>query len=182
MRMKKVRSPLAELKSFNRRHPGTGVMELLIADMPGVLRGKRIRKHEFEKVFKDGFCLPGGTVLLDTLGEVVPVEHYTADDGDPDVDARIVAGSLAPVPWAKKPSAQALFRFYARDGSPFFADPRHVLERALAPMKKMTSKIIMAAELEFYLLDARTDRPTARVSRVPGIGRPQAGYSFKKSW
>jgi glutamine synthetase len=33
----------------------------------------------------------------------------------------------------------------------------------------------MATELEFYLLDAKTDRPTKRVSRVPGIGRPQPG-------
>jgi glutamine synthetase len=113
--------------------------------------------------------------LLDTLGEVVPVESFTDKDGDPDIDARIVAGSLAPVPWAKRPAAQALFRFYTPDGSAFFADPRHVLEQALAPLKKMTSKIIMAAELEFYLLDARTDRPTPRVSRVPGIGRAQPG-------
>ena len=33
----------------------------------------------------------------------------------------------------------------------------------------------MATELEFYLLDAKSDRPRPRAPRVPGIGRPQPG-------
>jgi len=77
--------------------------------------------------------------------------------------------------WARKPTAQALYRLYLRSGEPFFADPRAVLERAMQPLQKMTLKIVMAAELEFYLLDAKTDRPTPRTSLVPGIGRPQPG-------
>ena len=164
-----------ELRKFMKSFPDTDVMELMIADLAGVLRSKRIRGAEFRKIFDDGFCLPGGAVLLNTLGEVVSGMAFTADDGDPDIDARIVAGSLARVPWASRPTAQALFRFYTRDGKPFFADPRHVLERALEPLREMHLRIVMAAELEFYLLDAKSDRPRARVSRIPGIGRPQVG-------
>jgi len=175
MGSRKSGSTVAELRAFLKAHPDTEVMELLIADLPGVLRGKRIRRKEFEKTFVDGFCLPGGTVLLDTLGDVVTGMPFGAEDGDPDIDAFVVAGSLVAVPWAQKPSAQALYRFYSRDGEAFFADPRSVLERAAAPLRKNGMKIVMAAELEFYLLDAKTDRPTARVSRVPGIGRPQPG-------
>ncbi|MDH3440271.1 MAG: glutamine synthetase family protein [Gammaproteobacteria bacterium] len=170
------RKPLeAELSRFLRKYPKTEVMELLVADLPGVLRGKRIRKREFPKVFGDGFSMPGGTVLLDTTGDCIAGIPWSSDDGDPDTDAMIVPGSLAPVPWATRPAAQAMFRFYGRDGEPFFADPRYVLERSLAPLRKMGLKIVMATELEFYLLDAKTDRPTKRVSRVPGIGRPQPG-------
>ncbi|MDX1403118.1 MAG: glutamine synthetase family protein [Woeseiaceae bacterium] len=171
----KTESAIAGLRKFLKSYPGTEKMEVLVADVSGILRGKQIRRNEFEKVFKDGFCLPGGTLLLDTLGDVVEDIPFSAADGDPDINAAIVAGSVAPVPWAKTPSAQALFRFYTRDGSPFFADPRTVLENAAAPLKKMGLTIVMAAELEFYLLDANTDRPTARVSRVPGIGTPQPG-------
>lgn len=171
----KSQSVSAELRAFLKANPKTEVMEVLIADLAGVLRGKQIRRDEFEQVFANGFCLPGGTVLLDTLGDVVPGMPFSAADGDPDVDARIVPKSLAAVPWAKRPTAQALFRFYSRDGTPFFADPRHVLEKAATPIRRMGLKIVMAAELEFYLLDAKTDRPTARVARVPGIGRPQPG-------
>ena len=172
---RKSKGAVAELSTFLKTHPDTEVMDLLIADLPGVLRGKRIRHKEFEKTFTDGFCMPGSTVLLDTLGDVIPGIPYSDEDGDPDIDAVVVPGSLVAVPWAQRPSAQALFRFYTRDGAPFFADPRSVLERAAAPLRKMGLTIVMAAELEFYLLDAKPDRPTARVSRVPGIGRPQPG-------
>jgi len=165
----------AELDRFLKRFSATDVMELLIADLQGVLRGKRIRKREFAKTFGDGFCLPGGTVLMDTTGDVVEGIPWAAGDGDPDINAQIVPGSLAPVPWAGKPTAQAMYRFFTRDGDPFFADPRHIVERAAAPLRKMGLKIVMATELEFYLLDSKADRPTPRVSRVPGIGRPQPG-------
>jgi glutamine synthetase len=175
MARRKGIAPDAELRRFLKRYPDTDGMELLIADLSGVLRGKRIRGSEFDKTFRNGFCIPGGAVLLDILGNVVPGIRFTADDGDPDIDARLVPGSLAPIPWAKRRSAQALFRLYARSGEPFFADPRYVLERAAAPLRAMKLTIVMAAELEFYLLDARTDRPTARVSKVPGIGRAQVG-------
>ena len=175
MPRKKTDPLIAELRRFIRKYPKTASMELLIADLNGVLRGKRIRKNEFEKTFSDGFTLPGGTVLLDTSGDVVDGIRYMDGDGDPDIQARIVPGSIAPVPWAERPMAQAMFRFHEMDGSPFFADPRQVLERASAPFRKMGLKIVMATELEFYLLDANADEPTARVPKVPGIGRPQIG-------
>ncbi len=168
-------SPIAELRRFLRSYGDTGVIEFLIADVNGVLRGKQVQQHEFEKTISKGFVMPGGTVLLDTLGDVVDDISWSSRDGDPDVDARFVPGSLAPTPWAKKPSGQALFRFYAADGKPFFGDPRAVLERTVARLARRCPKIVMAAELEFYLLDTRADRPTPRVSRVPGLGRPQPG-------
>lgn len=175
MSRQKAASLQAELKRYQRKYPHTDVMELLIADLPGVLRSKRIRSKDFDKIFADGFCLPGGAVFLDTTGDVIPGIPWSAEDGDPDIAARIVPGSLAPVPWARKPTAQALFRFFTLDGKPFFGDPRQVLEAAAEPIRKMGLTIVMATELEFYLLDAKADRPTARVSRVPGTGRPQPG-------
>src|SRR5690606_24397859 len=88
-----------ELRAFLKNFPDTDVMELLITDLSGVQRSKRIRGSEFEKTFSKGFCIPGGAVLLDVLGNVVSGISFAADDGDPDVDARIVPGSLAPIPW-----------------------------------------------------------------------------------
>ena len=165
----------AELRRYLRKHPKLSAIELLIVDVNGVLRGKQIRKREFEKVFTDGFAMPGGTVLMDTLGDIVDGIGWASEDGDPDLPAEIVAGRLVEVPWAKRETAQTLFRLRHDDGEPFIGDPRTVLEQALAKIRRWCPRVVMAAELEFYLLDARASRPTPSASRIPGIGRPQPG-------
>lgn len=173
--MAKKKNPLmTELSRLLRHYPETATMELLIPDVLGILKGKRIRRKDFEKACAEPFWFCGGTVLLNALGEVIEgLPGYA--DGDPDTPAAVVPGSLAPVPWASRPMAQALFRMFGADGKPFYADPRAVLERALAPLQKMGLTMVMATELEFYLLDAKADRPTPRAPRIPGIGRPQPG-------
>jgi glutamine synthetase len=169
------RNPLdTELQRLLREHPDAATMELLIPDVLGILRGKRIRRQSFEKNCRDGFWFCAGTVLMSSLGDVLP--GMVGDgDGDPDIPCRLVPGSLAPVPWAARPTAQALFTMTLPDGTPFFADSRCVLERSLQPLRKMGLKIVMASELEFYLLDAKSDQPSPRAARIPGIGRPQPG-------
>ncbi|MCZ6896086.1 MAG: glutamine synthetase family protein, partial [Gammaproteobacteria bacterium] len=157
------------------KYPKTGSMELLLPDVNGILKGKRIRKSDFDGICKNGFFFCGGTIMLTTLGGTVPGLRYTEIDGDPDSPARLVTGSIAPVPWAKRAMGQALFRLYNDDGSNFFADPRTALESALAPFDTMGVRIVMATELEFYLLDANADRPTPSTARVPGTNRPQPG-------
>ena len=116
-----------------------------------------------------------GTTLLTALGETVSGIPYGEDDGDPDVFAEIVPGSIAPIPWSQRPMGQAMFRLYEDDGVPLFSDPRYILERAMQPLRKMGLTLVMATELEFYLLDAKTDRPTVAGPRVPGVGRLQPG-------
>lgn len=173
--MPKSNALVTELRSVQKKFGSFESLELLIPDLSGVLRGKRIRPDDFEKVGKDGFFFCGGTTLLTTLGEVVTGIPYGEGDGDPDLPMRLVPGSIAPVPWAKKPTGQALFRALTDDGDAFFADPRSVLEQALAPLQKMGLKPVMATELEFYLLDANAPDVRAAVPLVPGTNRVQPG-------
>ena len=172
---KKSPNPLPnELRRLLNQHPDTATMELLVPDMLGILRGKRIRRSSFEKACTEPFWFCAGSVQMSSLGEILPgMAGY--DDGDPDIPCRLVPGSIAPVPWAGRPSAQALFRLFDEDGEAYFADPRTVLERAVTPLQKMGLKIVMATELEFYLLHGKADQPTPRSARVPGLGRPQPG-------
>lgn len=172
---RKTPSVKGEVTRLLRRAPKTAHMELLVPDMHGMLKGKRIRRTDFTKAAADGFYFCAGTTMLSVLGETVRGLPYTEVDGDPDVPARLVPGSVAPIPWSKKPSAQALFRLYEQDGQPFFADPRTVLERAMAPLQKRGLSVVMATELEFHLLDANAERPTAHAPLIPGLGRPQPG-------
>lgn len=165
---------MAELTRLQRKFPDTASMELLIPDILGILRSKRIRRQSFEKVCEDGFLFPAGSILMNAIGDLVP-GMIGESDGDPDTGCVLVPGSMAPVPWSNRPMAQALFRLLDVDGRPFFADARTALESACRPLRKMGLKVVMATELEFYLLEAEADRPTPKSSHVPGIGRPQIG-------
>jgi glutamine synthetase len=175
MTAKKPVSLASEMKRFLGRHPDTETIDLLIPDIHGVLKVKRIRRHDFTKVCDDGFFFCGGATMLSSLGETISGMAYTETDGDPDVPAVLVPGSIVPVPWAQRPTGQALFRLNFADGSPFFGDPRAVLENAIAPFAKRGIRIVMATELEFYLLHDDTNAPTPHVALVPGIGVPQPG-------
>lgn len=166
---------LGELRSQQRKHGKFEAMELLLPDLNAILKGKRIRAEDFGKICKDGFWFCGGTTLLTALGETVAGIPFGEEDGDPDVHAELVPGSIAPVPWSQRPMGQALFRLYEEGGVPMFADPRAVLERAMRPLGKMGLTMVMATELEFYLLNAKTDRPTVAGPHVPGVGRLQPG-------
>ncbi|WP_405221284.1 glutamine synthetase family protein [Lentisalinibacter sediminis] len=168
-------APDGRLEEYLAAHPDCGMMELLIADMVGVLRGKRVLPEEFAKVFSKGFNIPGSVVMLDSMGAVIAGLPYGADDGDPDVYARPIPETLAPIPWARRDCAQVLFSLYERDGAPYFADPRHVLERAALPLREMGLTIVMAVELEFYLLDAAHTGVAPRMPAIIGTGHGQRG-------
>jgi len=173
--MANSRSLLAELRAAEKEHGKFESIELLIPDLSGVLRGKRIRRDDFEKCADGGLVFCAGVTLLNTLGEVTTGVPYGADDGDPDFPARLVPGSVAPVPWSSKPMGQAFFRIVGEDGSDFPNDSRTVLERALKPLTDKGIKPVVATELEFYLLDAHSGTLRIGAPMVPGTDRPQPG-------
>lgn len=166
------------IREFNRvqkKHGNFTAIELLVPDLSGILKGKRIRPGDFEKSADGGFVFCAGVALLTSLGETVAGIPYGEHDGDPDLPAALIPGSIAPVPWAKKPLGQALFRIIAEDGSPFFADPRTVLENALKPLQRSGLTPVVATELEFYLLDANAKNVKVGAPKVPGTTRTQPG-------
>jgi len=95
-------SPLTtELRALLKAQPDTLSMELLVADMHGFLKGKRIQADDMNKVCRKGFAMCAGIVLLDGLGYTIPGFPFAEADGDPDRECRIVPGSIAPVPWSE---------------------------------------------------------------------------------
>ena len=97
--------------------------------------------------------LPGSVFLLDTAGASCDPCGYGFADGDPDTPVRADPATLVPVPWAEVPTAQVMLRFYEKDGSPFYFEPRSVAARALARIAELKLRPVVAFELEFYLVD-----------------------------
>ncbi len=173
--MAKRQSLLSELRAVQKKHGEFESIDLLIPDLNGILRGKRVRSGDFEKCCKGGFVFCAGATMLNTLGEVVPGVPYGADDGDPDLPAKLIPESIVPVPWSNQPMGQAFFRMVAEDGGDFFGDPRTVLENALKPLTRRGLKPVVATELEFYLLDGKSSELRIGAPMIPGTSRPQPG-------
>lgn len=167
-----------ELQSFLKAYPDTQLLELLQPDMNGIFRGKRLTSDEFAHVFGEGVNYCASSVFMDTMGEAFDNVYYGSTDGDPDVISHAVEGSLAPVPWAPRPTAQVLLRLTDTDGGPYFGDPRTVLDTALKPLTDMGLKPVVATELEFYLLEHDGKKFLPKVGKLPGSDLRQEGLQF----
>lgn len=162
---------LKEAEAFLEAHPELAFVDLLIPDIQGLIRGKRINADLLPKVFRQGLRLPGSVFALDITGENVEGTGLIFAEGEKDRICRPVPNSLKPVPWAPRQTAQALITMFEEDGTPFFADPRHVLEGIVARYAARGLTPVIAVELEFYLFDRVRDekgRPRFPVSPVTG--------------
>ena len=155
-----------------KRHPQVRCVDLLLADLMGIPRGKRVTAAELEGVHGSGLLLPGSMFALDVLGGTVQSTGLGFDEGDADRVCLPIAGTLVPVPWLGEDIAQMQVSMYEHDRTPFHGDPRHVLENVAARFTALGLKPVMAVELEFYLVDReRTPAGHAQPARQPLTGR-----------
>ena len=155
-------------------------IDMLICDMCGIPRGKRLDRSGLAKLYDVGVGMPGATYALDVTGKNVDSLDIGMSDGDPDSMCRPIAGTLAPVPWAGAKRAQVLTGMHDPEGRPHYLDPRQVLARVARRFGKLGLRPVMAIELEFYLLDAKRDKrgnPRLAVSPLSGL-RPQEAQVY----
>ena len=164
--------------AFMEQAPDTRYLELLVADMNGTLRGKRTDIEDAQRIYRNNVNWCAATLVLDYKGNTFDSIPMGGSDGDPDVRARVVPGTLAPVPWATTPSAQAMVETTLFDGTPYFLDVRQVLRRALQPLTDLGLRPVMAAELEFYLVQHDGQEFAPRVPRIPGSNLAQGGKQY----
>jgi glutamine synthetase len=113
----KDKPAVREARYFMKDHPEIGVIELLQPDMNGILRGKRIGTDDLDKACDPGINMCAATTMLDVKGQTNMNVIYGSQDGDPDVYAPIVPGTLTPVPWSGRPIGQALMSLRSPDGA-----------------------------------------------------------------
>ena len=143
-----------DVRAFLDAHPEINSVDLLISDLNGVMRGKRIPRESVTKAYTSGIALPASVFALDINGHTIEETGLGLDSGDGDRLCRPIDGSLKPVPWvARGHQAQLLMTMEEFDGSPFFADPRQLLGRVLGRLTAMGLTPVVAVELEFYLVD-----------------------------
>lgn len=143
-----------------------------IGDFNGILRGKRIAAAHWPAVRRKGMALDNSFFALDVASHQIPNSWSGDHTGCPDLHI-FPKGPLRPVPW-EEGVLFALGDAVERDGTPSPLDPRPVLRRVLARAEEMGVAIRIGAELEFYLYDPETGRPTDTRSDCYGLDRADA--------
>lgn len=144
-------------------------IECLVPDLTGVARGKILPREKFTA--ERAMRLPEAVLGVTVTGES-PQNRAAYDNvfGFTDKDMVLVPdpSTVRLVPWAVDPTAQVIMDCLFHDGAPVDFAPRNVLRKVTDLYKSMGWSVIVAPELEFYLLARNTD-PNQPL--VPPIGR-----------
>ena len=168
-----------ELECFLSDNSDIELLELLMPDINGILRCKRIQKAEFGSLFRGDFQVPRSVSFLGIMGEMYDGVSQLEFGGDPDQIIRPVAGTLARVPWYDSPVAQVLTAYTTPEGKIDWVDPRSPLINVIEILSRDGLSPVTATELEFYLLDPTGDeRPSPLVGKIPGTQARQAGIQY----
>ena len=161
-----------EIAALRRAFPGTRFVDVLLADLCGIPRGKRVTIDELAQVYDGGFLLPGSMFASDVLGATIQETHLGFDEGDADRPCLPIPGTLLRMPWSQEDAAQIQVSMHEHDGSAFHGDPRHVLASVLQKFQALGLQPVVAIELEFYFVDVeRTEDGRIRPPRLPQTGR-----------
>ncbi len=167
-----VRDDFSNAESFLAARPAVRVVDLLLPDLCGVLRGKRIDRTDLPAIYQRGMFLPGSMFALDVLGGTIQETGLGFDEGDADRACVPIPRTLHPSPWMGPAVAQLQVQMLDHDGSPFYGDPRHLLDAVLDRYAARGWTPVTAIELEFYLVDVeRTPAGHAQPPRSRYTGR-----------
>lgn len=124
-----------------------------ICDLNGILRGKRMPRSKLKQVRKEGIRMPMSSIGVDIWGVDVAGTRLTLENGD--LDGICLPTGRAPVSlgWAGCDAPLVPLSMQKEDGSPYFADARHLLATVLARFAAKGLRPVVATELEFYLLE-----------------------------
>ncbi|MCB1688613.1 MAG: glutamine synthetase [Halioglobus sp.] len=161
---------------FLRAHPEITTIEALLPDCNGVMRGKWVPRHKLSTIFDGELKLPKTALSLDIWGR--DVEQLVFASGDADGICRPVEGSLLPTPWAADGNhGQVMLSMFDTDGTPYAGDPRQVLKQVLARFHAAGWRPVVAAELEFSLVEWDQSVPLHTCPSPVG-GSPIGGNTY----
>lgn len=143
----------AEAQAFLDAHPEIEAFDIILHDANGIGRGKIIRRHELLSFFNSGRHLPISILGLDICGEDVHETGLIWDQGDGDLRAWPIPGTLKPLHNTQPPRGEVFMSMYTLDGAPMTSDPRHALQRQVDLLATEGLHPAGAFELEFFLLD-----------------------------
>lgn len=162
---------LDEYQTYCDQYGAPERIEFLLCDINAVLRGKWLPGDQYQKLADGKVRLPHSTYAPNIMGLEVEETGLGIVAGDPDGVVLPVAGTLLPVPWAEGNIAQVMVEIHEDNGAVSELSPRQQLSNTLAKFTALGLHPVAAAELEFYLLQARQ---SPELAPAPPSGSPEA--------
>lgn len=128
-------------------------MDLLLPDVNGIVRGKRIDAVGIDKLYSEGICLPASLFGADVSGDTAEETGLGFEIGDMDYSCYPIPGTLGVCPGSDGDGLQVMLEMHDPEGQPFAINPRNILARSQKAMNAAGIFPVVAVELEFYLLD-----------------------------
>ena len=139
----------------NRQTPE---LDIFITDLNGNQRGKRVPASSASKILQEGFKMPRSIIGLDFGGDDIGGAVMALESGDSDGVCQIVSTKPVLVPWEAGEHYQMLAMMSHPQGCRLATDPRQILACVLQRYTDRGLTPVVAAELEFYLLDLASER------------------------
>lgn len=158
-----------EVDVYLERHPQTQHVDLLLSDLNGCFRGKRIPIAGLHEL-SNGCYFPSSIFAINLYGNTVDIAGLGQDKGEPDHICMPIAGTLSPSAADPGATAQLLLTMLDEDGSPFDVEPRNVLVRLWQTLRSRGLYAQAAVELEFYLVNReRSPQGSLQTPCMPGM-------------
>jgi glutamine synthetase len=148
-------SNMSEAEAFLAKYPDVEAIDIILTDFHGIGRGKMIRRHELEGIYKSGRGLPTSIFGQDVTGEDVDDCGLVQTGGGGDGRCWPVPGTLGYLPHTGR--GQLLISMYNEDATPHDVDPRNVFLNQVKRANDLGLTPMGAFELEFYLVDRDAD-------------------------
>ena len=115
-----VAAARAEFDKLLKDNKKTSFVDAVMADICGVLRGKRMPVSEADKLFQSGMQIPLSIYLMDAKGEMANPFGRGFGDGDPDGTAWPAPGTATRV-WGSEPARAQIFMAFRDSAGGSFA-------------------------------------------------------------
>lgn len=135
-----------------------GSIFAVVCDLNGCLRGKRYPETMVNKLLEGGFRMPMSSMGVDIWGSDVLDNALVLQGGDQDGICVPTDGRIRTMAPSGLLSRILPMWMHLEDGCSFNADPRRALARVLEWFAAAKLTPVVATELEFYLVDASTQR------------------------
>ena len=169
----------AAWRTFLGDHPETRSVDLLIPDLSGIARGKRMTAAAFTSSLTSGVSFASTVYALDSTGANVDASGLVWEEGDADRTCGVDCSTLTVVPW-RSGGAQVIAGLVGNDDRPLFADPRATLSAMQDRISALDLTAVAAIELEFHLLSpnmASNRRHDAAAPSVPNATGDVYGHA-----